>query len=189
MGKMYRGLLEKGAWATIFRDSNRLKDTFCNHLKHVAFSTPKYSWKPPFTSCNVQVFFMLRIPVQPVGAPGPIWTRHRLGICAGSVLQEGRIPRKYGVCKGLVKFYFLQSEYAEMQLESAEMQKSHSQSRRHAGSLLRKAPQPKAAWIGRRVTNVHIQPLSPLTLPPGSLQRPYMSFCEIGGGGGLGFTL
>ena len=38
------------------------KSPFCNNLKHVVFSTPKYSWKPPFTSCNVQVY-NVRIPV------------------------------------------------------------------------------------------------------------------------------
>ena len=32
-----------------------------NHFKHVAFSTPKSSWTP-FTSCNVQVFFICKDP-------------------------------------------------------------------------------------------------------------------------------
>ena len=36
------------------------RSPFCNHLKHVAFSTPKYGWKPPFISCNVPC---IRIPV------------------------------------------------------------------------------------------------------------------------------
>ena len=30
-------------------EQGSLKDTFCNHLKHVAVSTPKCSGKPPFT--------------------------------------------------------------------------------------------------------------------------------------------
>ena len=44
-----------------------LKDTFCNHLKHVAFSTPKCGWNPPLTrpSCNVQVLSCIRIPASP----------------------------------------------------------------------------------------------------------------------------
>ena len=38
-------------------------ETCCNHLKHVVFSTPKSSWKPPFASCNAQVY-NVRIPVK-----------------------------------------------------------------------------------------------------------------------------
>ena len=45
----------------VFQGSS--KDTFCNHLKHGFFHT-KIRGKPPFTSCNVQVY-NLRIPVFP----------------------------------------------------------------------------------------------------------------------------
>ena len=47
-------------------------NSFCNHLKHVAFSTPKQRWTPPFTSCNVQVY-NVRIPVRTSSHHG-LWT-------------------------------------------------------------------------------------------------------------------